>query len=245
MDEKELANLGQKYRLDVVLSRPELPVFPIVISTGKIHGKEADRKNIESYWPLLWSEWNLYPPELVEKAALKRIILCEDLAFENAAHVTQLRTALPDYEHHDLYLDVQRGRENTLYVCEVIHHEFFHIIDWCADQDKDEDGWIALNPPGFTYLEGGETQQKNPHTSELSDNPGFLNEYSTSGLIEDKAEIFAHMVMDRKRVEQRGMTDGIIKGKMQKMQELLRRFCPQLDAQFWNMAGQVKRPGIA
>src|SRR5260221_3760798 len=109
MNDNEVLEMGQKYHLNIVLSRPE---FPVALSTGTILGKGAEAKNIESYWSLLCSEWNLYPPELVKKTALRRIILCEDLAFENAAGVSQLRTALPDYEHHDLYLDVQRGHEN-------------------------------------------------------------------------------------------------------------------------------------
>jgi hypothetical protein len=180
----------------------------------------------------------------VVSTQLKRIILCERLAFE-----TQLRTAIPDFQHHDLYLDVNRGRDSSdpLYIRKVIHHEFFHIIDYCLDHlDRDEDGWAALNPPGFKYGGGGEFYQNNQSTSELNElRRGFLNEYSTSGLAEDKAEIFAHMVVNREVAEQRGERDGIIKKKMQKMEEFLKRLCSLTDSEwkhFWDGARQLARP---
>jgi len=225
MDVKQEAiQLGQKYGLLVALSSPALPAFPVTIPHGQISGEEADHQNVESYWPRFRAEWELYPSGFVKQTKLKRIILCENLAFEN-----QLRTAIPDFEHHDLYIDVSRGHDNQLYVREVIHHEFFHIIDYCLDHlTRDDDEWTDLNPRGFMYGGGGQFYQNRSGTSVFSNNyPGFINEYSTSGLAEDKAEIFANMVVNRT-----GLSifngDNIVQKKMKKMKELLKRFYPQL-----------------
>src|SRR5262245_44542018 len=104
---EKITELARKYDLDIVVSRPQ---FPVKTTYGTIQGKEADRKDVDSYAPILDSEWNLYPVELIKLAKLKRIILCQDLSFAG-----QLRTAIPDFEHNDLYLDVARGRHSELY----------------------------------------------------------------------------------------------------------------------------------
>jgi hypothetical protein len=239
----EVDQLRQKYGLTVVLKASP---FIVDCHDGRIHGKEADSKNFDSYWPLFWSEWNLYPSELVKQTRLERIYLCEGLEFENTAlgWPPQERTALPDFEHHDLYLDISRGHENILYVRKVIHHEFFHIIDFCMNGLAEHDPeWEGLNDPStFKYGGGGELFQNHQSTSVLSeDRRGFLNEYSTSKVIEDKAEIFANMVAEDRNVIQQRSDIGIIKQKIQKMEERLKNFCPQLDKQFWEMAGTVDR----
>jgi hypothetical protein len=236
--DSEVAQLFQTYGLKVVMSDPE---FPIKTYHGEISGEEANHKNVESYWPLLVSEWNLYPPALVEKTRLQRIILCEGLAFGN-----QARTAIPDYEFDDLYFDVGRGRYSELYVRKVIHHEFFHIIDYRDDGEVSTDiRWMALNPARFKYGPGGKSQQHDPSGSLLSEEtPGFLTRYSTAAVEEDKAEVFAHMMVNVHAVEERAKKDGVIRAKIQQMSELLQIFCPQVDTQFWDRVGKVERKGI-
>jgi len=122
----EMARLGQIYHLEVLLSDPG---FPITTRHSEISEKKADCKNVESYWPLFASEWNLYLPELVQKSQLQHVILRESLAYAG-----QPRTSAPDLES-SLYIDVGRGRYSDLYTRKVIHHEFFHIIDWWDDRE--------------------------------------------------------------------------------------------------------------
>jgi len=49
------------------------------------------------------------------------------------------------------------------------------------------------------------------------------------------------MVAEDRNVIQQRSDIGIIKQKIQKMEERLKNFCPQLDKQFWEMAGTVDR----
>ena len=243
----------KKYGIDIVWSSPQFPLFPLSIREGRgmIHGRVAELGDIESYWPLFSSEWNVYPTELMAetKTNMKHIILCEGLEYEEPfPSRRQPRTALPDLgytspDQYHLYIDVVSGRHDQLYVRAVLHHEFFHIIDWVEDKSFDkDDAWNALNPPEFTYGMGGEAEQDNPFTSDLTeDPPGFLNQYSRSGLIEDKAEVFAYMVVAPQYMAERAMRDDIIRRKMHTMTKRLREFCPQLDDQFWERAGAVER----
>ena len=91
-----------------------------------------------------------------------------------------------------------RGGYDRLYLCRVLHHEFFHIIDYRDDGDVYEDkAWAALNRPGFHYGTGGKNAQHVASARELTEKfPGFLNYYATTGVEEDKAEVFANLIVD-------------------------------------------------
>lgn len=205
---------------------------------GAITGTAASAKHLNPYLPILLSEWSPYPPQAVRKARLKRIVLCEELAFAG-----QRRAAIPDYENDDLYFDVKSGRHAESYLRKVIHHEFFHIIDFRDDGNVYVDErWSALNPKTFKYGNGGKNAQNDKIMSQQFSNlPGFLNHYSTSGVEEDKAEIYANMVVSATIVERRAKGDAVIRAKVERMRELLKDFCPEMDERFFISATQVKR----
>src|SRR5439155_13362619 len=105
-DAPDLAALGRRYGLEVVT---EAPKFPVKISTGVIDGAEAAKADADSYAPVFAFEWSLYPPDLVRRTGLRKVVFCKDLAYEK-----QKRTAVQDFEHDTLYLDVVRGRADEL-----------------------------------------------------------------------------------------------------------------------------------
>ena len=224
---EKLADIAKAYSIDIVATAPP---FPITTTHGEIGGSVADAEVLESYTGLFAKEFTLYPRSLVKRSQLKRVVLCKDLAFAG-----QLRTAIPDYEHDTLYLDVHRGMPNTLYLRKVLHHEFFHIIDYRDDGlVYRDDCWAALNPPEFLYGNGGRNVQDQSDTSVLTDKfPGFLNHYSTTGVQEDKAEIFANLIVDPAYVANRAGKEGVLNAKVQQMRKLLINFCPEMTDEFW------------
>jgi hypothetical protein len=178
----------------------------------------------------------------VKKTRLKRVVFCQELSFAK-----QRRTATPDFEHDTLYLDVARGRYDHHYVRKVIHHEFFHIIDLRDDGKLYEDErWAKLNPPGFKYGRGGAQLQDDPTvTTTGRDEPGFLNRYAASGVEEDKAEVFAHMIVEPKLMAERAKQDRYMRAKVERMRELLAEFAPNADEQFWKRVEKSERPDAA
>ena len=227
---QQLQEVSAKFEIELVTS--ELG-FPIKTIHGMIEGKEAGRGTLEKYQKLFAAEVNRYPPSLVRNAKLKRIALCEELSFDG-----QRRNAIPDFEHDVLYLDVKRGDYNPQYQRKVIHHEFFHMIDYKDDGSVYADSaWNGLNPATFQYGTGGRNAQDDAATSVLTDRfPGFLNHYSTTGVEEDKAEMFANMMVVPQYVELRAADDPIIKSKAQAMKSLIQKFCPEIEEGFWKKA---------
>lgn len=234
----DIREVARKYRLEIVTQAPQ---FPIKIRSGVIDGAEADRGDLDSYWPIFAFEWSLYPEDLVKRTGLKRVVFCKSLSFEK-----QFRTGIPDFENNVLYLDVNRGRHDDMYVRKVIHHEFFHIIDLRDDGKLYEDErWTGLNPPGFKYGPGGAKLQHDPTvTTTGNDAPGFFNRYAAAGVEEDKAEVFAHLMVEPRKVVERTRTDKYMRAKVERMNELLAEFSPFMNASFWQSVERASRQDI-
>lgn len=232
----ELEKIARNYKIEIVTAAPR---FPVKTTHGNIDGKSADRKTLESYAGLFAHEFKLYPLDLVKRSRLKRVVLCKELSFAG-----QRRNAIPDYEHDTLYLDVSRGSYNKPYLRKVIHHEFFHIIDYRDDGKVYQDKlWEALNLAKFKYGSGGRTAQNIQETSVLTEKfPGFLNHYSTTGVEEDKAEVFANLLVNPAYVEGRTKKDRVLKAKVERMKGLLLTFCADMNEEFWEKLRRMKRP---
>lgn len=224
---KCLQETATRFHVEVVYTKTN---FPVKTSFGQITGADANVLALNKYAALFCREFHVYPPSLIERARLKRIVLCTDLAFAG-----QRRNAIPDFEHDTLYLEVERGSESLDYLRKVIHHEFFHIIDYRDDGIVyGDERWNALNPPGFSYGSGGINAQETPTTSVLTtEYPGFLNHYSTTGVEEDKAEVFANLIAAPDVMRMREKADPVLAEKIRTMKELLLKFCPEMNDEFW------------
>jgi len=234
--ESSLEQTAKTYRIEII---HEAPTFPPKTTHGAIEGKKADRKSIERYTPLFVREFTLLPASMIEKARLKRVVLCEQLSFAG-----QRRSAVPDFERDALYPEVSRGSRHSRYLAAVIHHEFFHMVDYRDDgQLYRDDAWSALNPSGFKYGNGGKNWQGDSKTTVFTDKyPGFLTHYMTTGVEEDKAELFAHLIVNSEYVKDRAKTDAVLRAKVARMKALLKSFCPDMNDEFWKKVEKVERP---
>jgi Putative zinc-binding metallo-peptidase len=222
-----LDSLSDKYALRIISQKP---TFPIKSFHGLIEGKEATADKVNAFAPILTFEWNLYPVAMVQRTRLKRIVLCTDLSFAG-----QKRSAIPDFENDVLYLDVVRGSYSEQYVRKVIHHEYYHIIDLRDDGLLyNDDGWAQLNPRGFKYGSGGKNAQEDLAVSLGTDTPGFLNKYSMTAVEEDKAELFAHLMVEPTTVYNRATKDIVLRAKVARLKELMAAFCPEMDKTYWD-----------
>jgi hypothetical protein len=230
-----LEEIAKQFEIGVVADAPE---FPVKTVHGLIEGKAAAPKSVQRYARLLHREFGRYPTSAVRRTGLKQIILCADLSFGG-----QKRTAIPDFEHDTLYLDIERASYDRNYQIQVLHHEFFHVIDYADDglvyEDKD---WASLNPSDFAYGSGGRNAQNVADTNVLTDRyPGFLNHYSTTGVEEDKAEIFARLIVEPAMVKQRAESDPVLRAKIEKMESLVRKFSDEMDEEFWEGFSKLRR----
>jgi hypothetical protein len=230
-----IEKIAAAYGIEVVAARPH---FPVQTLHGEINGQACSEIDLRGYAKLLADEFSLYPPDLVRHSRLRRIVLCTGLTFAR-----QSRGAVPDFEHDTLYLDVAVGSHDGLYRRAVIHHEFFHLLDYQDDGLVYEDPlWKALNATDFAYGDGGRNAQSLRHTAVLTDRyPGFLNHYSTTGIEEDKAELFAQLLVRPAHVESRAKSDLVLGTKVELLKRQLALFCPAVNHGFWNASAARKR----
>jgi len=222
----QLDALAQADGIEIVTFDPQLPRDT---RGGRLDGVRAGRVEIAGYVDLFVEEWSLYPRHLLTCAQLQRVVLCKQLSLAG-----QPRAAIPDYLSGTLYLDVSRGDYDRAYMRSVIHHDFFHIIDFRDDGSLVDEHWQALNPPSFTYGGGGVTAQGDRAASLLTDEfPGFLSRYAMSGVEEDKAVLFATLMVDPAYVETRARADLVIEAKVARLKQSVLDFCPGLENGFW------------
>ncbi|MDB5101726.1 MAG: hypothetical protein JWM80_6147 [Cyanobacteria bacterium RYN_339] len=163
------------------------------------------------YLGLLRAEFERYPAALVRGVGLKRVVVCGPLTVEG-----QTFLGTYDCDGGAIYYTAQDLRRNLHYARVVLHHEFYHFLTQKQTGDIYTDArWSAVNRPGFGYGEGGSAMQADFGCAELvTGTPGFLTRYATAGLEEDKAETFAHLMVDRDFVLRRAASDPVLAAKV-------------------------------
>jgi hypothetical protein len=97
--------------------------------------------------------------------------------------------------------------------------------------------WVALNPPKFeygVYSRGGVHEARAGAGSLSTDYPGFLNLYSTGNLPDDKAEVYAYLMVIHSWVRERSRQDEYLQRKVAVIKARLAALDPAFDNGFWN-----------
>jgi len=228
------AETEQRYGIQIAVSQT---AFRRSTLYGTLSGSEAPGSVAAQYTIMLCDELSVYPPSLVRAAKVKRILLCSNLTFDG-----EKRTAFPGYDDQTLYVDIERGCCSR-YERLVFHHELFHLIDYQDDFLVYSDPfWSGLNRPSFQYGDGGRSMQSDPSVTCLTDKiPGFVDEFSTASVEEDKAELFAYMIVLPMEIDSLASRDCILKQKTTRMQDLLLRFCTDMTPVFWEQRRAASR----
>lgn len=147
--------------------------------------KPAQQRQLKQYLGLFEQELQKLPVQLLQISGLKTVAFVRQLQL-----ATQPRAAVPDYIHDVLYYDVSPQRE--AYLRHVIHHEFYHMLEQqlYGTAYYQDPAWLALNPAGFVYGNGGAMTRQSAAAKFSHPAAGFINGYAMSGIEEDKAEIW-------------------------------------------------------
>lgn len=222
-----LADLAAKYAITIEVLKQPLD-WHAAGYTVKAEPPDPKRIDIAPYLQLFEKEWSLYPPALIKRVHLHRIVFGVNLTMNG-----QIRAAVPAFEGDTMYYDPALGSYNAHYQRLVIHHEFFHLIDRRMGRLNRDREWSGLNPPSFHYGNGGD-QMRTSGVGQLTDKiPGFLTPYATSAVEEDKAELFAHSVVDGPYVSEHAKSDPLLATKLTTLKGRLSGFEPSMGDGFW------------
>jgi len=195
--------------------------------------EESDTAVLGDYLTLFNKELDKYPDSLFQAARLENAVIIKKLYIQG-----QKRSGLPDYYRNTLYLDFTSGTYNKTYQRHTIHHEFYHILEQKVNGSAywKDPAWARLNDSSFSYGNGGASAQSNSNAyTFVHPQPGFVNEYSMSGLEEDKAEVFAALLTpgEYEKVMTWIATDPILAAKVDYMKNFLQQLCPEINEDFW------------
>jgi hypothetical protein len=194
-----------------------------------ISGGSVSESNMEKYKSLWVREWSRYSKDLLRQAKVDVVTFAEKLSVDG-----QIRAAVPAFDLRAMYYDPELGSKYPDYQRSVIHHEFFHTLDERMGKLKRDPEWTALNSPGFKYGDGGEKMRTNG-VGNLSDKfAGFLTQYGTASLAEDKAELYAHLLVDPGEVAARLKNDSVLAKKVELLKKRLQEYSSNFTPDFWS-----------
>lgn len=198
---------------------PALAAIPLDVPPGAfdftlrghpVHADEVEHARLSGYSTLLLAQLRHYPGGVLDAYGPRRILMVGQISAGGTPY-----NAMCDWDRRVLTfkaLDLASERHDAL-IC--IHHELFHMIDNLARGPSWEDAaWDALNEPGFRYGDGGDSM-RDAADAELTERiPGCVTRYASSATDEDKAETFAHLIVDRGWVLARAREDRYLAAKI-------------------------------
>jgi len=185
-----------------------------------------------SFLRVLKKEIGLYPADFFKPSGLNQIVFAKKLfnGSEPAHGIYRLPRGV-------MYFDIYRNFRNRQVQRHGIHHEIFHVVSssmW-IDPVMLPGGWDSLNEPGFQYKKEGWDQGVKNSINSMAPQLGFATEYGTSTMEEDRAEIFACLMLPEQRrlIEEWGKKDEVLRKKIIAMKTIIQSYSPPMDAAFW------------
>ena len=195
--------------------------FKIKTFSYKIESNPCENEDLDMFIPLFFLEFLIYPKSFIKNSKIKQIIFVHDIQFTTPFY-SQERAGCPEYQQTKSLI-LAAAERNFLYIRIVMHHEFFHYVDWIDDNSYEDEIFEKLNEPNFKYGNGGEFEREWIKLDKGT--KGFINHYSTTGLEEDRAEIYQYLIGDPD--EALNNKDEIVRKKVKRIQEFVNKFDPK------------------
>ena len=133
-----------------------------------------------------------YHPGFFQRVGLQEVGLVKDLIVGD----TQMRLAMPAPERSAV---VYADNGNPLCAAGMelrVHHELYHLVEQrlFGDFYYRDPAWLALNPEGLVYGQGGATAYGAVFHNLGHPAPGLVSRYAQYGPEEDKAEVFGWLM---------------------------------------------------
>lgn len=232
----DLAELGKRYGL-VVVTDARNEDHSVTFEPSTPAQQQACSR-------LLSEELTLYTPEVIRLSQLERLIICTNLRADGdrANGLAQVGRFVVD----TLILDADHVDAHWEQSCATLHHELFHAMDYRDDtQHYLDPEWRKLNGPEYRYNDALQFSAGEYYSDavyfprfdfrHLEDVPkGFLNQYATQSVHEDKAVLYSWLIVRYRELERICAEDEIVARKVAYMKMLLEKFHPSFDDAFWD-----------
>jgi len=191
-----------------------------------IFAEAIDQELLNRQTSIVVNELKLYPDALLEKSNVRQIIFCKTL-YAGSLQNTRAVGGLAVHEHHSIILDACCC--SPQYLPTAFHHEMFHFMDRQMGFGSFDAEWLSLNDPGFRYF--GYDYRRIYTEGESID---FISAYSQAAMVEDKAEVFAHLITEPTLIEYRAKRSQVLQRKVDCIKRRMQAFCPEFNDKYWH-----------
>ncbi len=228
-----LAEVARRQRVDVVWTGGP---YRYNYEWGGGSAEDPSEDDVARVAASIVRELRQYPDGFLRRAGVDGIVLVRDLFVREDGGA---RGAAAYIFENRLFLDVPLADRAVQAGTRVrfIHHLIWHWLDERAGTMWTDPEWEALNPRDFEYgvYSRGGVHETRAGSGDLSiDYPGFLNLYSTGNLPDDKAEVYAYLMVIHSWVRDRSRQDQYLRGKVAMIKARLTALDPSFDNDFWN-----------
>lgn len=228
-----LAEVARRQRVDVVWTGGP---YRYSYEWGGGSAEDPSEDDVARVAALIVRELRQYPDGFLRRAGVNGIVLVRDLFVKEDGGA---RGAAAYIFENRLFLDVPLADRAIQAGTRVrfIHHLIWHWLDERAGTMWKDPEWEALNPPNFeygVYSRGGVHETRAGSGALSIDYPGFLNLYSTGNLPDDKAEVYAYLMVIHSWVGDRSRQDQYLRRKVAVIKARLAALDPNFDDDFWN-----------
>ncbi|MBS1954744.1 MAG: hypothetical protein JST89_11190 [Cyanobacteria bacterium SZAS-4] len=190
---------------------------------GVIKHSRVDQAAVEPACRLIRAELEIYTKRTVKSTFLKEVVLGSNVR-HNDTPVGGLCVA-----HEGVLYFAADKLKNWNGSRRTFHHELFHCLDYHDDAWKYFDPtWAALNESNFKYSD----QNKNKQLQSVPQ-LGFITNYAMTAVHEDKAELFAYMIVHHQTVKDMSENDPILRKKIDYLKALTKKACVDFNDSFW------------
>lgn len=201
---------------------------------------DADSILFAEFMDVFADEWNKYPLSWIKVNGLRKIAFVKKLTVTG-----QERFAMPDPYDETLYYDIDYLRYGEDYVSEMIHHEFWHMIEeqHFGTMYYRSSTWQSFNRAGFQYGNGGsDAYTDGEYTDGEHTKLGFVTNYAMYGEEEDRAETYCWFFTTRTwtLLNEWISTDRLLKKKFNWMLNFMESKVPEMNFEYFEAVNKAK-----
>ncbi|TSA33040.1 MAG: hypothetical protein D4R66_05200 [Opitutales bacterium] len=226
----DLRQIEQKWGI-TVLWAPGSPAPPMPAKVRLVYSYFTDKKlaQFKAFVRMLRDELDMYPEAIVSRLGFGNIYILDEFTYRDVKLAGQSFSWIPKPAvAYGLNSFKPEEMASRAFFSRTTHHEVFHAME---RQFTRSGGplfgatWDALNEPGFKYRIGPDSvsaEGQPTHTKDNKGRKGFAEPYGMNIATDDRATMYARMMVADQVFYGRLAHDPILLAKTNRLQEFFR-----------------------
>jgi len=211
-----------------VLWEPGSPAPPMPAKVRLVYSYFTDKKIVQfkAFVRMLREELDMYPDAIVSRLGFGNIYILDEFTYRDVKLAGQSFSWIPKPAvAYGLNSFKPEDANSRAFFSRTTHHEVFHAIErqfTVASGTLFGPEWNALNEEGFRYRIGPNSvsaEGQPTHTKDNAGRKGFAESYGMNIATDDRATMYARMMVADKVFYGRLPTDPILLAKTKRLQE--------------------------